>query len=287
MSTTCDISLALAIKLQKEYYGEIRPVDDYDVFTNLLKGISLTNDIGYIQEAKDGLSKITTKDDTRLFKFTIRQETPEKSDYVILFNIDLCNSFKDGIFENAFIFKSQEDCLPINIDVQEINVVFQINSIDWFEKLLDKNIGIEWIAIAVGFQEEKGPGHRLVCMVNQSSNKAYLMDPNGYPNYFDKAGKQFGTYIESGLHLLFNKIGISYVDIDTWNPRRLAINSGFNTSLVKDGHCVAISHMFAYFLNKGNMIPTELYAKFYKLSKEEKLSLIVSFTMTAYTLLTN
>lgn len=127
------------------------------------------------------------------------------------------------------------------IDVVENAIVLTIyNPLVFFE--------FENLIIPILYVSELEKSCHIACLhIDMNAKKAYLLDPNGVPSYFNPT-VNIENEIELMLSDYFKLINVKYIKC-SWNLNRISLNS-INSEFIGSGHCVVLSLIISYLVHK-------------------------------------
>lgn len=141
--------------------------------------------------------------------------------------------------------------------------------------------------------DSKQSGHIASLVLDNNTNKFYMMDSNGKSTYFDQLlSQQMNQFVEFMLISYIeelNKLGFTYKFVSTveWNIKNIHMNKNFKNDYIGTGHCVILTLMISHIMVQLNITLKESFEKLSKLTDDELLFLIKEYGQGLYNMMRN
>lgn len=137
----------------------------------------------------------------------------------------------------------------------------------------------------------KESGHIASLVIDNKTQKIYMVDSNGKSTYFDHLlGQKLNQYIE--LMLLnyvneLNNLGFSYqyIFVNEWNNKEMYFNKYFDNQYIGIGHCLILTLMISNVMTQFNMDPKDAFELLSQLNDDELLFLIKEYGLGIYNMM--
>lgn len=192
----------------------------------------------------------------------------------------------------SYVFTKIRNVYHTCFDVSDEYLILNALTPYYLYKYINKNRHINYIFLTLNYGcNAKIQHHQAGILIDNKNEKIYLIDPNGFPTYFNELfGIDMSYMIEKLLYEYFlelKKFGFNYEYIFTyqWNPNCICLNKIFpDNNYIGSGHCVILTILIFHLINVFNYNPIEIYEMLNKLSDEELLYIIKNYTTTIYKL---
>ena len=260
----------------------------FDILSNTLN--TFIADSEYTDTIRDRFIKHLTRYDYDFLSIMLINQNITIEDYseCVIYNLS---------YENLEL----KQYSSVRLDPHEIHSIIKIHDTGIIlrmphplilTQLLNINKSLNYIFLPFGYDCELSESlHMAGILINIKKNKAYLMDPNGNPTYFDKYYNEItpiSSLVEHALDQFFSKLNtygckIDYVMTNKWNPKNYCINKNFDEMNIKSGHCVITTILLMHLSSLIGI--EESYKLLTDLSKDELAYVIKGYTIAIYDLI--
>jgi len=273
----------------------------FDIFLEALAPLAFNgfNELDKYGE-KEGyiIATLSMKNEAKILKEFLGQSYLSDPEYSV-FQLNISNNKLEIVTH----FTEKYNIYPITFQISENSIVINAISIFTLGNYL-LNTDNRYIFLPVDYRcEIKNAGHRATVVIDKEiinnkiinnkiinnkikNNKAkvYLLEPNGRPSYFNNIVGNIENKIESFFDKYFQQINemfgtkYEYIKTNTWNPTNIVLNNTSNVKL-SNGDCMTISMILCQIIKTLELNPTILYNEFKKLSDNESVAIIRSYSI--------
>lgn len=174
---------------------------------------------------------------------------------------------------------------PINFQITDNSMIINILSYNTLVDII-KSINGRYVFLTINYTSDAfTSAHRAILSLDKNTNNIYLLEPNGRPTFFSRilgVGSEnfieyFFDYYIGQLNEIFGT-KFTYIHSNMWNKTHIVLNNSTNVS-ISDGDCLTISLMICQLINNLEMEPEKLYMIIKKLSDNEFVCLIRSYSI--------
>lgn len=249
---------------------------DFELFTNAINLFNMHDECA--KEDVNFFKYYLQRRQVSLIAKTIIDQKPigdEVANFVFNTNtLSLEQVFEEIIHpdEGTCIVKLVEHIIYIRLPSYENMINFMVDNIDNRYKFISFTYTNE------GYNEASG--HR--CTLLFDNNTIYLVDPNGYSDYYSRDIDMAGL-IDKALDLYFSELEprgfpVQYIYSKAWNPNKLSLNdNSLSKYSIGSGQCVALSVLIVHMRILLDIELIDVYKKIQGLHEDEKVYLISSY----------
>ena len=254
----------------------------FDIFLEALAPLAFNgfNELDKYGE-KEGyiIATLSMKNEAKILKEFLGQPYLSDPEYSV-FQLNIPNNKLETITH----FTEKYNIYPITFQISENSIVINALSIFTLGNYLLATDN-RYIFLPVDYRcEIKNAGHRATVVIDKEIAKVYLLEPNGRPSYFNNIMGNIENEIESFFDKYFQQINemfgtkYEYIKTNTWNPTNIVLNNTSNVKL-SNGDCMTISMILCQIIKTLELNPTTLYNEFKKLSDNESVAIIRSYSI--------
>ncbi len=259
------------------------------MFNNIINSLetitSLSSNCNFDEKIREFMKTMSFSTFEKLLMMLSGQKKLKNKQYAIY-----KQTYKEMKYELIdYITNILDDVYPFVIDSCDESLILNAIAPFCLSEYIKQNCKQKRIFLPLNYYTGlQSTGHQAVIMFDNSRKKIYVIDPNGKPTFLNEL---FDTDLSSEIETMLTKyfselknfdLNYKYVCISEWNKNNICINRTFNNELIGSGNCVVTTLLIVQVICSLSLTAKEIFRSFEKLSDEELMFLIKTYSSGIY-----